>query len=296
MSVAVSVVVPIYNRASVLPKCLNSLCAQTLKDAEFICINDGSTDNSLNILESYTLKDARFKIINKANTGAGDSRNKGIEQAQGEYIGFVDSDDWVDADYFEKLYLHAKKKNADICCALDRIDVYENSEVITSTPLHKDFDFMKKQLALTAPHTVQKIFKKEFLTHYCLKYAETARNEDIAFAVPAILLAENFSFVSDVYYHYHISMSSVSHSDIKPKDCKELASVFKQITSFNYDDNKSARDIISARMQCDIQYYLSRIPFKSKIKLFAAFIRTFPNFKWDGENQCAYIMARIFKG
>ncbi len=89
----VSIIVPVYNVEKYLSTCLDSLINQTLKDIEIICINDGSTDNSLNILNEYAQKDTRIIVINKENSGPGSCRNLGIEKATGEYIQFVDSDD-----------------------------------------------------------------------------------------------------------------------------------------------------------------------------------------------------------
>ena len=112
--VAVSIIVPVYNTEEYLQKCLDSLTNQTLKNIEIICVNDGSTDNSLKILQDNAIKDDRIKIINQENKKQGAARNAGMQVATGEYIGFVDSDDWVDLDFYEKLYIAAKKHNFDI--------------------------------------------------------------------------------------------------------------------------------------------------------------------------------------
>ena len=110
----ISVVVPIYNTSIYLSKCLESLINQTYKDIEIICINDGSTDNSLEILNKFQKKDNRIKIITQENQGLSAARNKGIVEANGEYISFIDSDDWVDLDFFEKLITALEKEHADI--------------------------------------------------------------------------------------------------------------------------------------------------------------------------------------
>ena len=103
MTPKVSVIVPVYNTKKYLPKCLDSLIAQTLKDIEIICINDASTDGSLKILQEYALRDNRIKIIDfKQNKGAGAARNTGIDTATGEYIGFVESDDFVDEHMLDR--------------------------------------------------------------------------------------------------------------------------------------------------------------------------------------------------
>lgn len=113
----VSIIMPVYNVEKYLKKCLNSLINQTLDDIEIICVNDGSTDNSDKILQEFAQKDSRIKILTQSNKGQSVARNLAIENANGEYLGFVDSDDWVDLDYFEKLYNIAIKYDCDIACA-----------------------------------------------------------------------------------------------------------------------------------------------------------------------------------
>ena len=111
---SVSILVPCYNVEKYLNQCLDSIVNQTLKDIEIICINDGSTDSTLDIIKSYADKDKRVKIIDKPNEGYGKSMNRGLDAATGEYVGIVESDDWVDTDMFKKLYDIASKNDADI--------------------------------------------------------------------------------------------------------------------------------------------------------------------------------------
>ena len=115
--VKVSVIVPVYNVEIYLADCLDSVLQQTLKDIEIICINDGSTDKSPEILAEYAKKDPRITIISQENKGLSSARNRGLEVATGEYVAFLDSDDWVDPDYYEKLYNTAVKYDAQIACS-----------------------------------------------------------------------------------------------------------------------------------------------------------------------------------
>ena len=112
--IKVSVVTPVYNVKRYLRQCLDSLMAQTLDDIEFICIDDGSTDGSEKILDEYAAMDSRFRMIHKLNEGYGKTMNRGIRAAQGEYIGILESDDFADADMFEKLYAAAKENEAEV--------------------------------------------------------------------------------------------------------------------------------------------------------------------------------------
>ena len=130
--IKISVIVPVFNAEKYLKMCLNSLVSQTLKNIEIICIDDGSTDNSLAILDKFKSKDDRIKIIKQKNYGVSMARNNGISEAQGEYIGFVDADDWVDKDFFEKLYNAAQKYNADIATA----GYYTRGKILRSKKLN----------------------------------------------------------------------------------------------------------------------------------------------------------------
>ena len=111
----VSIIIPVYNVEKYLKKCLDSVINQTLKDIEIICIDDGSTDSSYTILNEYAQKDNRFVILKQKNNGAGAARNKGIEIAKGEYLYFLDSDDFVDITLLEKAHTKIKENDCDIC-------------------------------------------------------------------------------------------------------------------------------------------------------------------------------------
>lgn len=114
-TVKVSVLVPCCNVSAFVRECLESIVGQTLKEIEIICINDGSTDNTLDIIQEFAARDSRIRVLDKKNSGYGDSMNKGLEMARGEYIGIVESDDFVEPGMFEKLYSAAKANDLDIC-------------------------------------------------------------------------------------------------------------------------------------------------------------------------------------
>ena len=111
----ISVIIPIYNTQNYLEKCLDSVINQTFKDIEIICVNDCSKDNSLEILKKYSKKDKRIKIIDfKENKGPASARNEALNIAKGEYISFIDSDDWINLDFYEKLYFSSQNSFIDI--------------------------------------------------------------------------------------------------------------------------------------------------------------------------------------
>ena len=110
----VSILIPIYNVEKYLRQCLESVVNQTLEDIEIICINDGSTDSSPEIIREFASRDSRIKVIDKQNTGYGHSMNQGLKAATGEYIGIVESDDFVELNMFESLYITAKNNGAEV--------------------------------------------------------------------------------------------------------------------------------------------------------------------------------------
>lgn len=110
----ISVIVPIYNMESLLPRCLDSLAAQTLRDLEIICVDDGSTDGSGGIVRKYASGDSRFRLITQENSGRAEARNAGIRAAAAPYLGFADPDDYVEPDMYERLYRLAEESGADM--------------------------------------------------------------------------------------------------------------------------------------------------------------------------------------
>lgn len=141
----VSIIVPVYNVEKYIDRCLNSLVNQTLKEIEIIIVNDNTPDNSMKICEEYAKRDNRIKIYNKEqNEGLGLTRNYGIKKANGEYIAFVDSDDYVDNDFYEKLYNKIIKTNSDICFAEYKRYTSKNDKIVSSKiPFETDIEKTK---------------------------------------------------------------------------------------------------------------------------------------------------------
>ena len=136
MQSKISVIVPVYNAEQYLRECLESLVNQTLEDLEIICVNDGSTDSSPKILEEYASKDSRIKIFHQENQGVSAARNLGISKVQGEYLVFVDSDDWIELNALEILYKTIDKRKSDILL-FSNYRYYGDSSVKRDTRLEK---------------------------------------------------------------------------------------------------------------------------------------------------------------
>ena len=203
----VSVIIPVYNVEKYLEKCLESLKNQSLTDIEFICINDGSTDNSLAILNRYAAKDKRFTVISQENQGQGIARNKGLELARGEYIGFVDPDDWVEENMLESLYAKAKDFNLDLI-ECNYTDYFEDSRPPamwhTRLKTNKIFNWHNNKAYLfTHPiATWNKLFKTELLQKNNIKFSNGKCGEDHNFTIPARLFAQRVMLCDEYLYNY----------------------------------------------------------------------------------------------
>ena len=217
MNIKVSIIVPVYNVEKYLRECLDSLVCQTLQEIEIICVDDGSCDNSSNILSDYAQKDSRIIVHRQENQGLAAARNSGLKLAKGEYIGFLDSDDYVDNDFFEKLYKEALSNNADIARASYKYHYpdYEKNENYLDSIIKKRKK-EKKPLGINE-HTVvvwNAIYKKKFLENNGIMYFDNLRStEDVSFTARATFIANKTVPVSDTYLHYRKNVeNSISNS------------------------------------------------------------------------------------
>lgn len=219
-----SIIVPVYNVEKFLRESLDSIVAQTLKDFEVICVNDGSTDNSLEILNEYAKSDFRFKIISQENQGQGVARNSAIDNAQGEYLLFVDPDDFIESNTLE--YLCNKFQEADVdIIQFDYATCKENGEYsitkIYQKKLNKDFKFSikngqifnwneieKKNLQSMSLYVWDKAYKTAFIKQHNIKFAPNKNGEDHIFSISANLLASKILYINKVFYHYRTRLGS----------------------------------------------------------------------------------------
>jgi glycosyltransferase EpsH len=243
MKPKISIVVPIYNVESYLSRCLESLLLQSMKDIEIIAVNDGSTDGCSEILNQYAGKDKRLVVVNKENGGVSSARNEGIHRALGEYIGFVDPDDWVDPDMYEVMYATAIVENADIImCSYIREFGTHSKEKKFNLPdktCYHDEDVRFKMLRRIIGPLNEEIANPEFLDAWGTVWSKLYRseiikknglgfvdllvvgtNEDSLFNIHTFYHAKKFVFLNKPYYHYWRSNTTSLTSGYKP-DLKE---------------------------------------------------------------------------
>ena len=213
----VSVIVPVYNVEKYLEKCLDSLVNQTLKDIEIIVVNDGTKDNSQEIIDKYAKKyPKKVKGFIKENGGQSSARNYGLEYAKGEYIGFVDSDDYVELDMFEKLYNKAKEDDFDISiCNLNF--VYEDTDDKKEFSINMNSDLtdkesLRKHMINIYPVVWNKIYKKSLFETSKLKFKEKVWFEDVEFLYKLVPYVKSVGVIDDYLYNYLQRQGSVTNT------------------------------------------------------------------------------------
>lgn len=204
----VSVIIPVFNGELYLPQCLDSVCRQTLKDIEIICVDDGSTDNSYKVLQEYQSKDERIKLFRQQNKYAGAARNLGKKHASGEYLMFWDCDDFFELNALERLYETAKMHDADICVcggkhyyeALHSITPYTGYLQKKRIPKEAVFNINTNYeyiLNFTNEAAWNKMYKRSFVESLDLDFQEVRNGNDVYFTVNAMCLADRITTISD---------------------------------------------------------------------------------------------------
>lgn len=208
--IKVSIIVPVYNVEKYLKRCLDSLISQTLQDIEIICINDGSTDGSVDILKEYENRDSRIKVISKINTGYGNSMNVGMHYAKGEYIGIVESDDFADNNMFEVLYKVAEMKTAEV--VKSNFYIYQNgkdsiNENLAGVPYMELINPANIPKVFTvAPSIWSALYSREFIEKNNINFNETpgASYQDVSFAFEVMCKAKRVICIEDAFLHYRM--------------------------------------------------------------------------------------------
>ena len=212
----VSIIVPVYNVEKYIGKCLDSLVNQTLKDIEIIIINDGSTDGSQKIIDKYKKKYPKLiKSYIKDNRGQGPARNFGLEKAEGKYIGYVDSDDYVKLNMYEKLYNIAVKTNADV--VITRDSKLKEAGFVHENYFIKEFEDKKENAFFGNMGVCNKIYRKDLITNNNILFKEKKWYEDFAFTLKVLINAKNIEYYLDesLYYYLERSGSTMNNSNIK---------------------------------------------------------------------------------
>jgi len=234
-----SIIIPVYNTGKYLRQCLDSVINQTYHNLEIICINDGSIDNSLNILKEYGQTDNRIKIYSQTNKGVSSARNKGIELSTGDYITFVDSDDYLDLNVYEKTMEIIIENNADIVnYNIIEEEINGVEQRIYDLPykifINDSFNAMQGHGIL--PAVWVKIFKKKLLIDNNIIFSEDLDfGEDDLFRLEAFSVSQKIITIPNVYYHYRYRYNSLSKNVTDEKCLINNIKRFKYLIKFFYD-------------------------------------------------------------
>lgn len=252
----ISVIIPVYNCAKYLPICLDSIIYQTYDNLEIICINDGSKDNCAKILEQYKQKDTRIKVITQHNQGQSAARNKGIEAATGDYISFIDGDDWVSLSLYQKFAKKLKEINQDIDIYMfNACDYYEKAQNLYLTQIFNIKNWKPKQSNLYVfddcmnPFTgnmspCNKIYKTEFLKEHNIRFTEGLIFEDQLFFLQTFIPAKTIFINNENLYMYRRENNSSTMNSIN-KNVFDIFKIINKMESYlkntnNYEEYKYA--------------------------------------------------------
>lgn len=206
----VSIIIPVYNVEKYLPQCLDSVVSQTIDDYEILVVNDGSPDNSQAIIDRYqALYPDKLISFVKENGGQGSARNMALELARGDFIGFVDSDDWVDPEMYERMYQAAAGQNADIAVC-DMIDHYEDG-----TEIYHPVSGFQTPFEVT-PNACTKLFRRSLIGK--LRFPGGLWYEDFEFTTRLLMRTENIACVHQGFYHCHCRDGSTMLNNNAPKN------------------------------------------------------------------------------
>lgn len=267
----ISIIIPIYNVEKYLSKCLDSVCNQSYKNIEIVCVNDGSTDKSLEILKKYSKEDNRFKIISRENKGLLYSRIEGTKKSTGKYVTFLDSDDWIDNDYIEKLYYYIKEYNCDIVrCNLkfvsddEKIIKYQKSfknNYFDSKKI-KDYVFLEFCKSYKYNNAVKQLMNRKILKDINKVDTTISMGEDLEFNMNIYDKVNSLFTTEYCGYNYRYNPNSISKVLSKDKlknNIIDEIKVYDNLINFIEKQNKNLIQYAYCRALNQICEHLMRL-------------------------------------
>lgn len=218
-----SIIVPIYNGELYISKCFDSILNQSFSDFELICVNDGSIDSSLKICEDYAKRDNRFRILNKKRGGVASARGTGLKYATGEYITFVDSDDWIEKDMYSKMMQKIQMGIDMVICNflkdsdIDSIKMNNNSQILNRI-LSRDeiinYAFEREKYRGFTAYLWNKIIRRECISDTAAAVFDSGlkRGDDVAFFTAVAMRVKGAAYINDCLYHYIQRSTSITHT------------------------------------------------------------------------------------
>lgn len=282
----ISIIVPVYNVEKYLRKCIDSIINQSFRDIEIILVNDGSTDNSGTICDEYKKIDHRISVIHKKNGGLSSARNEGLKVSQGEYIGFIDSDDWIESDYYELLFNGIINNKADISVVqLTKVKDYDKIEFTTEA--HKNWTVLDTSEAMKMLFSsnkigysaVNKLYKRELFSN--TYYPEGMLMEDKATTYKLIHMSNLVAVNLSRKYHYYLRNNSIIRSAFNKKKFDSFI-IHEELIKFV--DNEYP----------DLHVLIRALYVKASIKMLIALIKSNHSDRRDYD-RCIYVIKNYIK-
>ena len=244
----ISIVVPIYNVEKYLKQCIDSVINQTYKNLEIILVDDGSTDSCAYICDEYTKKDERIKVIHKKNGGLSDARNVGLDIAKGEYVSFIDSDDYISEDFIEKMYNALIDNNAEISqCNLvkvnDNAEILEKIGYIDNIKIETSYEMLKDLYTGHWENTIacNKLFNIQLLENIRFPVGKVHEDEFTTYKI--LYKASKIAIVEDYLYKYRQNSNSITGKQFKEKRLDAIQAYEERLEFFKEKDEKDLYDL-----------------------------------------------------
>lgn len=243
--IKVSIVLPVYNAAKHLDKCILSILEQTLTDIELIIVNDGSVDNSIDIINKYASQDSRITVINSINNGVSSARNLGLQQAKGEYIGFIDADDWADKKMYEIMYSRIKETTSDFAICNVKV-LYDNLSSKVRFNFTEPTQNFGDNLFLGFKNFIyfkydnanwNKLYSREIIFQQKIRFQTNMKVwEDLVFNLCYLCFSKKAVLINDPLYNYLIHDESTMNSN-RFSIVEEFNKYFENVSSFCYSNS-----------------------------------------------------------
>lgn len=313
----ISIIIPVYNAELYIKKCLKSVISQTLNNIEIVCVDDGSTDDTGRILDEYAKIDKRIKVVHQENYGLPMARKTGIEIASGEYIAFVDSDDWVQEDMYEKMYLYAEKFDVD-AVYVGYFSIKDNSSIkvlpgiepglYTDTgdkAIYKILYNIEKSKRILSWSYWTYLFKKEKIYDYVMKVKDIEQGEDMVGVWSFLVNAKKLYILDEAYYYYNVRPGSscrkenpnyltnmnIAYILLKQEfEMRSHATYLLKILKCAMFDIVQSGNCFTSERQSFFMFPYEKIPVNSKVVLYGAGMVGKSYFRQIRENQFCNII------
>lgn len=308
-----SVMVPVYNAESYLKRCLDSIVNQNYENLDVILVNDGSTDRSAEICDQYATKDARFKVIHQKNKGLPGARNSALEFATGEYLCFLDNDDFLEKNFF-KILNEATHSKADVI-SFNYYEEKQQQKLVRNQEdeIRVDDIFLSNILVNTSNSNFfwfvwRRIYKSEFLKKHHIKFDETAKfGEDSIFNIEVFSCYPKYEHIPDILYNYCENQDSMVRSKYKENLLEKFEHQFSARIAlqkkYNYNTEKSNTDISNYFMNNILSWLITNVKYSQenkivelkKIRDSKIYIFAFKYYKYDWKHPKKSLLVKLFE-